>query len=120
MALTEDLLAWATSRPWWQQQALAATRCRRLSRTSDYKGIATALLADPPVTPEGGWLGRTLEDPFRSSAGYPAGGWEGLRHVEAECGRGWRPGRGRRGTGRKRSSPTGWGGFGSGRSCCRG
>lgn len=61
MALTEDLLAWATSRPWWQQQALARLAAGGSLGTSDYKGIATTLLADPPVPPEGGWLGSTLE-----------------------------------------------------------
>lgn len=65
MALAEDLLAWATSRPWWQQQVLARLAAGGFLDTSDYRGIAGSLLADPPAKPEGGWLGITLE-PFPS------------------------------------------------------
>lgn len=61
MALAEDLLAWATSRPWWQQQVLARLAAGDFLDTSDYRGIAGSLLADPPAKPEGGWLGITLE-----------------------------------------------------------
>ncbi|MBB5785194.1 TnpA family transposase [Nonomuraea jabiensis] len=47
-------------------------------------------------------------------------GLEDFRRSRTSCGRGWRPGRGRRGMARRRSSSTRWPGCGSGVCCCRG
>ncbi|MEX5385621.1 DNA repair protein, partial [Cronobacter muytjensii] len=61
MTLAEDLLSWAQSRPWWQQQVLARLAAGETLGTDDYKAIAESLLNEPPEAPEGGWLGGMLE-----------------------------------------------------------
>jgi len=61
MALAEDLLTWAATRPWWQQQILARHAEGGTFTAADYSVIAESLLVDAPTPPRGGWLGGTLE-----------------------------------------------------------
>lgn len=60
MGLAEDILEWAAGRPWWQQEALARLSAGERFGAEQHQAIAQALLSDPPVPPEGGWLGSTL------------------------------------------------------------
>lgn len=56
MTAYEDLLDWAASRPWWQQQVLAQLAAGRGFTQPDFEAIAESLLSDPPPKPAGGWL----------------------------------------------------------------
>lgn len=56
MTAYEDLLEWAGSRPWWQQQVLARLAAGQAFDQTDFEAVAESLLKDAPVEPSGGWL----------------------------------------------------------------
>lgn len=67
MTAYEDLVEWAKTRPWWQQQVLARLAAGQTLRGADFEAIADALLDEPPADPPGGWLG-SMQQPADSAA----------------------------------------------------
>ncbi|MGC4152418.1 MAG: AAA family ATPase [Propionicimonas sp.] len=64
MGVYEDVLAWASGRPWWQQQALARLARGEVLGPPDFEAIATALAGGAvPATPVGGWLAGLVAPP---------------------------------------------------------
>lgn len=57
MTAYEDLVEWAESRPWWQQQTLARLAASHAFADTDFEDIADSLLREPPKGPPAGWLG---------------------------------------------------------------
>ena len=56
MAVYEDVLSWADSRPWWQQKALARIIAGDTLGEQDYEDIARSLIEEPESPPDGGWF----------------------------------------------------------------
>lgn len=56
MSLYGELIEWAESRPWWQQQVLARLASGETVGPEDHTSIATSILEPAPTTPPGGWL----------------------------------------------------------------
>lgn len=56
MSLYGELIEWAESRPWWQQQALARLASGEKVGPEDHPSIAASLLEPAPTPPPGGWL----------------------------------------------------------------
>lgn len=56
MTAYDDVIAWATTRPWWQQQVLACLANGDVLGEGDYTEIAESLFRDPPTPPDGGWF----------------------------------------------------------------
>lgn len=56
MSLYGELIEWAESRPWWQQQVLARLASGETVGPEDHTSIAASLLEPAPRTPPGGWL----------------------------------------------------------------
>lgn len=52
----DEVLAWATTRPWWQQQALARIAGGESLQPTDIQAIASSLFQPPPSPPVGGWF----------------------------------------------------------------
>lgn len=57
MSLYGELIEWAESRPWWQQQVLARLAAGEKVDPEDHASIAASLLEPTPTPPPGGWLG---------------------------------------------------------------
>lgn len=56
VTLYGELIEWAESRPWWQQQALARLASGENVGSEDHTSIAASLLVPSPPPPPGGWL----------------------------------------------------------------
>lgn len=56
MTAYDDVIEWAITRPWWQQQALARLTNGEALGEDDCAEIAASLFRDPPAPPDGGWL----------------------------------------------------------------
>lgn len=56
MSLYGELIEWAETRPWWQQQALAKLAAGVAVGPADHASIAASLLEPAPAPPRGGWL----------------------------------------------------------------
>lgn len=54
MTAYDDVLAWAASRAWWQQKALARIANGEVLSAEDHEAIARSLFAEPEPTPSGG------------------------------------------------------------------
>lgn len=52
----DDVLEWASGRPWWQQQTLARVARGEALGDGDYHELAQRLFGDAPDSPEGGWF----------------------------------------------------------------
>lgn len=66
MTAYEDLLDWATSRPWWQQETLARLAVGYVFTETEFEEIADSLLRPPPTELPGGWLG-SMQQPVDAS-----------------------------------------------------
>ncbi|HEX2894102.1 MAG TPA: AAA family ATPase [Marmoricola sp.] len=53
----DDVLDWAASRPWWQQQTLARIARGEALEEDDFVELARSLFEEPVAAPEGGWFG---------------------------------------------------------------
>ncbi len=67
MGLTEEILAWAAARPWWQQAVLARLAAGETFGAAEYRSLAQAMLEEPPKPPKGGWLGAGLGLPVEAN-----------------------------------------------------
>lgn len=56
MTAYDEVIAWATTRPWWQQQVLGRLANGEVLGEDDYEEIAESLFRDPPTPPDGGWF----------------------------------------------------------------
>ncbi|WP_313513918.1 AAA family ATPase [Corynebacterium variabile] len=56
MTAYEDVLVWASSRPWWQQKALARIATGEALGQQDHEEIARSLFEEPESAPSGGWF----------------------------------------------------------------
>lgn len=62
-----DIIEWANSRPWWQQQAVVKLAAGTTFDESDYRTIADALVLPVPPAPSAGWLAG-IQQPAEASA----------------------------------------------------
>lgn len=71
MALLDDVVAWAATRAWWQQQLLARLARGETIAEAGVSELADSILGPEPTAPAGGWLGeltlpeRSTEDQVR-------------------------------------------------------
>ena len=71
MTAYEDVLAWALSRPWWQQKALAQIAGGEVLGPQGHEKIARSLFETPELAPRGGWFAQlapaqaTKDEPVR-------------------------------------------------------
>ena len=56
MTAYADIVQWAASRPWWQQQALVRLASGTPISGEGYEELADAVVKPDPATPSGGWL----------------------------------------------------------------
>lgn len=56
MTAYADIIAWAATRPWWQQRAIVQLASGTPPDDADYEAIAGALVLPEPSEPDGGWL----------------------------------------------------------------
>lgn len=62
-----DIVQWAASRPWWQQQALVRLASGTPFAEGDYEELADALVKPEPAAPSGGWL-TGIQQPAETSS----------------------------------------------------
>lgn len=63
MALLDEVVNWAKTRPWWQQEVLVRLARGEDIGDEDCAGIASKMLQPAPTPPKGGWLAElTLAD----------------------------------------------------------
>lgn len=71
MTAHEEVFAWALSRPWWQQKALARIAKGEVLGAQDHEEIARSLFEEPESAPSGGWFAQlapaqaTKDEPVR-------------------------------------------------------
>lgn len=88
MSLYSELMEWAATRPWWQQQALARVASGEKLGSDDYASIAASLLKPAPVPPSRGWLadvrppGESTEEQVKLVAVHDVKNVNRLRHDE--------------------------------------
>lgn len=66
MTAYQDLLDWAISRHWWQQETLARLAAGHVFTETEFDEIADSLLRSPPTEPPGGWLSN-MQQPVDAS-----------------------------------------------------
>ena len=67
MTAYADIVQWAASRPWWQQQALVRLASGTPFTEADYEELADALVKPEPRAPSGGWL-TGIQQPAETSS----------------------------------------------------
>jgi hypothetical protein len=88
VTLYDELIEWAESRPWWQQEALARLASGGNVGPGDHASIADSLLGPSPTPPPGGWLAavrppaESTEDQVKLLAVRDVKNVNRLRHAE--------------------------------------
>lgn len=67
MTIFEEVVTWAKTRPWWQQQVIVRIAAGDQITDDECREIAESLLGEPPEEPSDGWLG-DLRQPLESAA----------------------------------------------------
>ena len=67
MTVYSDIVQWAGTRPWWQQQAMVRLASGTVFTAADYKSLADALVGPEPSPPTDGWLAG-LQQPVEVSS----------------------------------------------------
>ena len=67
MTVYSDIISWAATRPWWQQQALVTLASTGDDAAFDYEALVDSMLSQPPADPPDGWLAG-IQQPLEKAA----------------------------------------------------